>query len=221
MVLVVAVFTYILVREGRAQRRADFDLRVSATSAAIRLAVESALRSGTPADVERLANDLVAKQSEIVRIRFLDRSLAPRVDANLLAGDPGVPLDRHRQVRDTGQPAVVEHQGGGSPLHTMLLPVRSSGNDEGVLEIAFVASRLEADLLGENYTIALRGGVLLLLLGLVVWVALRPLVFAPVSDLMQRIEGVAADGSRAPVRVGSRDRLGKAGAALNRMTGRL
>jgi hypothetical protein len=215
MVLVVAVFAYVLVRDERGQRRAEFDLRVSVTSAAIRLAVENALRSGTPATAARLANDLVVKQTEIVRIRLLDRSLAPRVDANLLTGDPGVSLARHRQVRDTGQPAVVEHQGGGGPLHTMLLPVRSSGNDEGVLEIAFVACRLEADLLGENYTIALRGGVLLLLLGLIVLVALRPLVFAPASDLMQCIEGVA------PVRAGSRDRLRKAGATLNRMTERL
>ena len=54
MVLVVAVFAYVLVREERAQRRAEFDLRVSVTSAAIRLAVENALRSGTLADVERV-----------------------------------------------------------------------------------------------------------------------------------------------------------------------
>ena len=96
MVLVVAVFAFVLVREERAQRRAEFDLRVNVTSAAIRLAVENALRSGTLAEVERLANDLVVKQTEIVRIRLLDRDLAPRVDANLLAGDPGVSLDRHR-----------------------------------------------------------------------------------------------------------------------------
>jgi len=221
MMLVVAVFAYVLVREERAQRRAEFDLRVGVTSAAIRLAVENALRSGTPADVKRLANDLVVKQTEIVRIRLLDRSLAPRVDANLLTGDPGVGLDRHRQVRDTGQSAVVEHEGGGSRLYTMLLPVRSFGNDEGVLEITFVAGRLEADLLGENYKIASRGGVLLLLLGLVVWVALQRLVLWPLADLMQGIERVAAGESRAPIPVRSHDELGKVGAAFNRMTERL
>jgi signal transduction histidine kinase len=221
MVLVVALFAYVLVREERAQRRAEFDLRVSVTSAAIRLAVENALRSGSPADVERLANDLVVKQTEIVRIRLLDRSLAPRVDANLLTGDPGVALDRHRQVRDTGQPAVVEHQSGGIRLHTMLLPVRHSGNDEGVLEIAFIAGRLEAELLDENYKIALRGGVLVLLLGVVVWVALQRLVFRPVADLMQGIERVASGEAGAPVPVRSRDELGKVAAAFNRMTERL
>ena len=171
--------------------------------------------------MERLANDLVVKQTEIVRIRFLDRNLAPRVDANLLTGDPGVPLDRHRQVRDTGQPAVVEHQSGGIRLHTVLLPVRSSGGDDGVLEIAFVAGRLEADLLGENYKIALRGGVLVLLLGVVVWVALQRLVFRPVADLMQGIERVAAGEAGAPVPVRSRDELGQVAAAFNRMTERL
>jgi signal transduction histidine kinase len=222
MVLVVAVFAYILVRDERAQRRAEFDLRVSVTSAAIRLAVENALRTGTPAAAARLANDLVVKQTEIVRIRLLDRSQAPRVDANLLTGDPGVSLDRHRQVRDTGQPAVVEHQSGGTRLHTMLLPVRSEGNDEGgVLEVTFVAGRLEAELLGENYKIALRGSALVLLLALVVWIALQRLVLRPVSDLMQGIERVAADESRAPVPVRRRDELGKVGAAFNRMTERL
>lgn len=221
MVLVVAVFAYVLVRDERAQRRAEFDLRVSVTSAAIRLAVENALRSGTPAAAGRLANDLVVKQTEIVRIRLLDRSLAPRVDANLLTGDPGVSLDRHRQVRDTGQPAVVEHQSGGTRLHTMLLPVRPAGNDEGVLEVTFVAGRLEAELLGENYKIALRGGALVLLLALVVWIALQRVVLRPVSDLMQGIERVAAGESRAPVPVRRRDELGKVGAAFNRMTERL
>ncbi len=221
MVLVVAVFAYVLVQEERGQRRSDFDLRVNVTSAAIRLAVENALRSRTLADVERLANDLVVKQTEIVRIRLLDRNLAPRVDANLLTGDPGVPLDRHRRVRDTGQPAVVAHQSGGIRLHTVLLPVRSSGSDDGVLEIAFVAGRLEADLLGENYKIALRGAVLVLLLGLVVWFALQQLVFRPVADLMRGIERVAVGESRAPVPVRSRAELGQAAAAFNRMTERL
>ena len=90
-----------------------------------------------------------------------------------------------------------------------------------MLEVTFVAGRLEADLLGENYKIALRGGVLVLLLALVVWVALQRLVLRPVADLMQGIERVAAGESRAPVPVRSRDELGKVGAAFNRMTERL
>jgi signal transduction histidine kinase len=90
-----------------------------------------------------------------------------------------------------------------------------------VLEIAFVAGRLEAELLGENYKITLRGGVLVVLLGLVVWAALRRLVFRPVADLMQGIERVATGESRAAVPVRSRDELGQVAAAFNRMTERL
>jgi two-component system, NtrC family, sensor histidine kinase HydH len=221
MVLIFAVFAYILVKEERGQRRAESDLRMSVTSAAIRLAMESALRSGTLADMERLAKDLVVKQTEIVRIRLLDRNLAPRVDANLLTGDLGVPLDRHRQVRDLGQPAVMEHQSGAMRLHSVLLPVRSSGNDDGVLEITFVAGRLEADLLSENRKIALWGTILVVLLGLIIWLVLRRLVFRPVADLMQGIERVAAGESRTPVPVRSRDELGQVAAAFNRMTERL
>lgn len=117
--------------------------------------------------------------------------------------------------------AVVAHQSGGIRFHTVLLPFRSSGSDDGVLEIAFVAGRLEADLLRENYEIALRGAVLVLLLGLVVWLALQRLVFRPVADLMQGIERVAVGESRVPVPVRSRAELGQVAAAFNRMTERL
>src|SRR5215510_9275740 len=106
MILVVAVFATLLLREERGQRRTEFDLRVNVTSTAIRLAVEHAPRSGTLGEVKRLANDLVVKQTEIVRIRLLDSQLGPRVDANLLTADAGVPLRWHQQVRTSGQPAV-------------------------------------------------------------------------------------------------------------------
>ena len=221
MILVVASSAYFRLQEERAQRRADFDLRVNVVSAAIRLAVENALRSGTLSDVERLAKDLVVKQTEIVRIRLLDRSLTPRVDANLLTGDSGVPLERHRQVRDTGQTAVVEHRGGGTRLHSVLLPVRSSGSGDGVLEVTHVAGRLEADLLGENHRIALQAAVLLALLGLLAWFALQRLVFRPVADLMVGIERVGAGEPRAMVPVRSADELGHVASAFNRMADRL
>jgi signal transduction histidine kinase len=221
MILVVAAYAYVRLQQERGQRRADFDLRVSVASAAIRLAVENALRSGSLPDVERLAKDLVVKQTEIVRIRLLDRSLTSRVDANLLPGDAGLPPERHRQVWDTGQPVIVEHEGGGARLHTVLLPVRSTGQDDGILEISHVAGRLEADLLGDKYRIALQGAVLLGLLGLVAWFALQRLVFRPVADLMVGIERVGGGEPRAMVPVRSRDEFGHVAGAFNRMTERL
>jgi signal transduction histidine kinase len=220
MIAVVVVFAYLLLREERGQRRMEFDLRVRVTSAAIRLAVEHALRSGTLDEVRRLANDLVVKQTEIVRIRLLDRQLVPRVDANLLGDSPGVLRDRLQQVRDSGQPVVVEHHSGGTPVHAVLLPVRAE-NDEGILEIDYLAGRLEADLVGENNKIILRGAGLIVLLGVVVWFALQVLVFRPVADLMHGIEGVAAGAPRAPVPARSHDELGKVAEAFNRMTERL
>jgi signal transduction histidine kinase len=221
MILVVAGYAYLGLQQEREQRRAEFDLRVGVTSAAIRLAVEHALRTGTLADVERLAADLVVKQTEIVRIRLFDGRLTTRLDSNLLTGDPGVPLDRHRQVRESGQPAVVEHRSGDIRLHSVLLPIRPLGADDGVLEIAFVGGRLEADLLRENYRIALSGIVLFVLLTLVVWLALQRLVFRPVADLMQGIERVAAGEPSLAVPVRGQDELGRVAAAFNRMTERL
>jgi signal transduction histidine kinase len=221
MILVVAGYAYIRAAEEREQRKAEFDLRVDVTSRAIRLEVEHALRRATLADVERLARDLVVKQTEIVRIRLVDGKLATRVDENLLAGDPGVPVDRLRQVRDSGQSTLVDHRSGGIRLQSVLLPVRPDGSDDGVLEITYVAARLDADLLRENYRSAVSGLILFVVLGLVVWFALRQLLFRPVADLTQGLERVAAGEPRARVPVRSRDELGQVAAAFNRMTERL
>ena len=221
MILVVAGYAYVRWQEEREQRRTEFDQRVRVTSTAIRLAMEHGLRTDTLADVRRLAADLVVKQTEIVRIRLLDATLATRLDSNLLAGDPGLSLDQHRQVRDTGQPAVVPHRSANIRLHSVLLPVRPAGADDGVLEVAYVAGRLEADLLRENSKSLLSGLVLAALLALVVGLALQRLVFRPVADLTQGIERVVAGEPRATVPVRSRDELGQVAAAFNRMTERL
>jgi signal transduction histidine kinase len=221
MIMVVAGYAYVRWQEEREQRRAEFDQRVQVTSTAIRLAVEHGLRTDTLADVRRLAADLVVKQTEIVRIRLLDANLQPRLDSNLLTGEPGVPVDRLRQVRETGQPAVVPHRSKDIRLHSVLLPVRPAGADDGVLEIAYVAGRLEADLLRQNYRSLLSGVILAALLALVVWFALQRLVFRPVADLTQGIERVSAGEPRATVPVRSRDELGQVAVAFNRMTERL
>ena len=122
MILVVAGYALIRVSEEREQRRAEFARRVNVTGAAIRLAVVHALRSDSLADVERLARDLVVKQTEIVRIRLVDAGLAPKIDANLMTGDPGVAVERFRHVRDTGESQVVEHQSQRIRLYSVLLP---------------------------------------------------------------------------------------------------
>jgi two-component system, NtrC family, sensor histidine kinase HydH len=221
MILVVAGYAYIRVTEEREQRRVEFDRRVDVTTRAIRLAVERDLRSGTQADIEQLARDLVLKQTEILRVRLLDRQLATSVDANLLTEDPGVPSERLREVRDSGQSMVVERWAGGLRLHSVLLPVQPGSKDNGVLEVTYVASRLEADLLRENHRSALSAAVLVILLGLVAWFALERLVLRPVVDLTQALERVSAGDFRATVPVRSRDELGKVATVFNRMTERL
>ena len=220
MILVVAGDAFLRVREEREDLRTEFDLRVSVTSAAIRLAVEHALRSGSVAEVQRLASDLVVKQTEIARIRLLDGNLASVVDSNLLSGGGGVTPDSLRRVRESGQPMVVQHQSNGIQVHSVLQPVHIDGR-AGVVEVTYLAGRLEASLVRATYDTALRGAALFVLLGIVVWLALQRLVFRPVGDLMQGIERVASGEPRAPVPVRSRDELGRVAVAFNRMTERL
>jgi signal transduction histidine kinase len=90
-----------------------------------------------------------------------------------------------------------------------------------VLEVAYLAGRLEADLLQEQSRSLLSSLVLAALLALVVWFALQRLVFRPVADLTQGIERVAAGEPRATVPVRSDDELGRVAEAFNRMTERL
>ena len=97
-----------------------------------------------------------------------------------------------------------------------------AGAGDGVLEVAYVAGRLEADLLGENYKIAAARAPS----SPPSWasssgLALQRLVFRPVADLTQGIERVVAGEPRATVPVRSRDELGQVAAAFNRMTERL
>src|SRR5262249_55047075 len=221
MILVVGGYAYIRVAEEREQRRVEFDRRVDVTTRAIRLAVERTIRGGSQEDIEHLARDLVLKQTEILRVRLLDANLATTVDANILAEDPGVPVDRLRHVHDSGQSAVVERWAAGLRLHSVLLPVRSGAADDGVLEVTYVASRLEADLLRENRRSALSAAALVILLGLVMWFSLERLVLRPVVDLTQALERVTAGEFRATVPVRSRDELGHVAMAFNRMTERL
>ena len=221
MILVVAGYALIRVTEERAQRRDEFDRRVDVTTRAIRLAVERTLHGGTQEDVERLARDLVLKQTEILRVRLLDEHLASRVDASLLTNDPGVPADQLHQVHTSGQSAVVERRADGLRLHSVVLPIQTAAGDEGVLEVTYGAGSLEADLLHENRRSALSAALLMAVLGFIAWFALERLVLRPVVDLKHALEQVAAGDSRATVPVRSRDELGQVALAFNRMTERL
>lgn len=221
MILVVSGYAFIRVTEERDQRRIEFDRRVDVTTRAIRLAVERALYGGNVEDVEHLAHDLVLKQTEILRVRLIDDHLTARVDANLLTSDPGVPVDRVREVHDSGQSAVVERRADGLRLHSVLLPYRGPGNEGGVLEVTYGATRLEADLLHENHRSALSAAILLVVLSLIAWIALERIVLRPLVNLTQALERVAAGEPRATVPVHSRDELGQVAMAFNRMTERL
>jgi two-component system, NtrC family, sensor kinase len=222
-VLVLAGYAYLRVNEGRVAAEAEFARRTAAASTAIRLAIERALRDEAWGEAARLAQDLVTKQTEIVRVRLLDQKLEPLVDRNLLPSDAGARPARLRRVLESGQADAEWRRAADLGLYSAILPVRPDGSlPTAVLEIVYLHGRLEDDL-GEvtRQTAVQVGLVLIVLLGLGGFVLQRT-VFRPLRDLTGAMHGVTDGGdldTEVPVR--RRDELGRVAAAFNAMIHRL
>src|SRR5581483_3513277 len=163
-VAVMSAYAYLRVREGRDAAQAEFARRTAATSTAIRLGMERALRSGTFGEAARFAQDLVAQQTEVVRVRVLDATLRPLLDENLLTTDRGTAPELLRQVLETGQEATSTRTAGGVTLYSAVVPLRPAGASQvgGLLEIVYLRGRLESELLEVSRQTAAQVGLVLL-----------------------------------------------------------
>ena len=222
-VAVMSAYAYLRVREGRDAAEAEFARRTAATSTAIRLGMERALRDGTFGEAARFAQDLVAQQTEVVRVRVLDTNLRPLLDHNLLSTDRGSPPEILRQVLETGQEVTSTRNAGGVTLYSAVVPLRPEGASRtaGLLEIVYLRGRLESELLVvTRQTAAQVGLVLLVLIGLG-GLVLQRIVFRPLGDLSAAIQRVTAGDLDAEVPVRHRDEPGRVAAAFNEMIRRL
>jgi signal transduction histidine kinase len=222
-VVVLAAYAYLRVHQDRDAAEAEFARRTAAASTAIRLAIERALRDEAGMEVARLADDLVTKQTEIVRVRLLDQKLGTVVDRNLLPDDPGAPPALLRRALDSGQAEAEWRRAADLGLYSAIVPVRPDGGmATAVLEIVYLHGRLEDDL-GEvtRQTAVQVGLVLLVLLGLGGFVLQRT-VFRPLRELTGAMHRVTDGGDLATeVPVRRRDELGRVAAAFNAMIQRL
>jgi signal transduction histidine kinase len=221
-ILVFVTYAYLRVDQGREAARVEFARRAATTSTAIRLAIERALREGSPDEVARLAQDLVTRQTEIVRVRLVDPSLRPVVDRNLLEADTGAPIQQLRQVLESGQAESQERQSGELALYAAILPVRPVGSTTAaVLEIVYLQGRLKSDLLEVTRITAVQVALVLAVLIGLGGIVLQRILFRPLGELTGAIRRVTSGDLDAEVPVRHRDELGRVARAFNDMTQRL
>ncbi|MGH7322423.1 MAG: ATP-binding protein [Candidatus Rokuibacteriota bacterium] len=222
MMLLVGGYAFLRVREDEAALHAQYQRRAAVTSKAIQLAVEQGWRDGVLADVERLISSLVARQTDIVRIRLIDPAFRPLLNANLLSGYTGLPDEQLGLVLESGQATQVSHRWSTFRLHTEVLPLRPRGASvEGVLEIVFLAAGLEQDLRSVAYKVGIPLASLFLALVLLMWIVLRHLVLRPLGPLMVAIQRLGEGQLGPPVPVARPDEMGQVTQAFNQMAERL
>jgi signal transduction histidine kinase len=87
----------------------------------------------------------------------------------------------------------------------------------GVLEITYLASRVNRELRDIASAVGLRMGVLFALLALLTWIVIEYQVLRPLATLMRGIQDLSTGRPGPPVRIERRDELGRVGAAFNEM----
>ena len=219
---VMATYAYLRLDEERAARQAEFTRRAEVASAGVRLATERVLADGVVADVDRLATDLVARHTDIVRVRLFDGSLRTLVDRSLVADDPGPPEALVRQVLQSGQQEASSRRVGRLALYSTIVPVRPrAGPVGGALELVYLQGRLGRELRDLPGQVATEVGLVCLVLIGLGGFALRRLVLRPLDDLTTATERIATGALDASVLVRRPDEFGRLAGSFNTMVGQL
>ena len=219
---VMATYAYLRLDEERAARQAEFTRRAEVASAGVRLATERVLADGVVADVDRLATDLVARHTDIVRVRLFDGSLRTLVDRSLVADDPGPPEALVRQVLQSGQQEASSRRVGRLALYSTIVPVRPrAGPVGGALELVYLQGRLGRELRDLPGQVATEVGLVCLVLIGLGGFALRRLVLRPLDDLTTATERIATGALDASVPVRRPDEFGRLAGSFNTMVGQL
>jgi signal transduction histidine kinase len=217
-----AAYGYVRAVAERADRVAQFARQTELTSKAIRLAVENELRNASLFDTDRLLNELVVTQTELVRVRLVDLTGRTLSDASVLSPEANIPWEALQPAAEGGRPLTLDRHVGRVRLYSDILPVRTAGSPvAGVLEVTYLAGRLDADLVGVTRQTTLSVTVLFVVLLIVVGIVLRRLVLRPVRLLAAGVHRVGEGQLDVPVPVLRPDELGHLAAVFNDMATRL
>lgn len=221
-VLAVGVHGVLSVRQERDQLIEEDRRNMALTAAAIKIAIENALRNRQFADVERLVAEMVERQTRIDRIRLFDLQLQPTLVSNHLSIGEDVPSEILRRVAQTGSPESFYRRQGKQSILYYIVPVRDRQRRvTGTLEIVHLASGVDARIRAASNDVWIRLGILLIVIVVLTVTALQRQVVRPISRLMEGIQRLGRGEPAVPLPVDRRDEIGRVAEAFNEMTSQL
>lgn len=224
MTLVVGAYAVVRVRH-EARLLADEEQRhVGVTARAVRIAVESALRTRRGPEVQRLLGELVQDQAQVERIRVLleRRRSRPEFVASPEEPEPSPSLTVLQRVIRTRQEEAHVEGGEHAPRLLYRLPISTTrGEVDGAVEITFIRGDSDARASQAMQDLLLRLGILALALAALTGLVLQRQLLRPLSRLTQSIRALGEGRPGPSLPVTRRDELGAVAAAFNRMADQL
>jgi hypothetical protein len=171
--VLMAGFGYLAFRQERARLIDDLGQEALVRGSAIQFAVEQALRDRKIGDVPAILAEMAPAPRLVDSIRIFDRRLAEVSGTTTgVAGTPLVPRVAREQVLSTGKSLFRFRWDQPHPAVYVLLPLRSErAAVAGILEVVVGADRLQRQVRDAARGLALRVGVLGLMIALAVWLA--------------------------------------------------
>jgi signal transduction histidine kinase len=221
-VLAVAVHGVQRIRQEHEQLVEEDRRNMALTAAAIRIAVENALRDRQISDVKRLLAEIVEEQTAIDRIRLFDRELHPTLISNALSLGEGVPEEVLRRVESTMVPEAFYRRQAKRSILYYVIPLRDGrGQVAGTMEIVHLARGIDARLRAATNDVWSRLGILLFVIVVLSATALQRQVVRPISRLMVGIQRLGRGEPTVPLPVERRDEIGRVAEAFNEMAAQL
>jgi signal transduction histidine kinase len=217
LILLAGLYGFVRIRQ-EAARVLDAERRdAAATSRAVQVAVENALRDRQVSDIGRLVSGMVRDHAQIDRVSLFNRSLEPLISEPSVALDPAARA-RLGHVLRTGR---AEARFVGSDAYLYAVPLAGGrGEPQGILEIAF-RSGVRARVRDATQDIVVSVAALAAVLAIFAAIVLQRQLLRPLSLLTGSIRALGEGRPGPPLPVSRRDEVGAVAAAFNRMVEQL
>jgi signal transduction histidine kinase len=221
VIAVTGGYAFLRVQQEERQLLDEEQRRMAVTAKALQVAVENALRDRQISDIKRLLAEIVAFQEDIDRIRIFDVNLEPLAVSNPLGIGEHVPATGLRMAMAERQPVSFFLRQQSELAFYTFVPLRDRADRiRGAMEIVHLAAGLDARLTSGRYDVLQRIGMLCVILGILVWVAVRHSVLTPIGRLMAGVQALAA-GRPEPIPARGPDEFARLARAFNEMADRL
>jgi len=217
--MVLAGFGYIRAQQERQRLIAELEQEVGVLGNSIKLAIEHALRSRQPQDVQDLLAEIVRDPNPVDRIRIFDRRLQEIASAsNALTARIEIPQAELTQAARTGETRIRFVETSGRPMIYAVLPLKDRrGGISGVLEVTHVAARVERQIQQAIQDQALGLSLLSVTIAVVIWLTVRVSIRRPIGRLVRTVLAFGQGDLSRRIELRRRDEIGQLATAFNRM----